>query len=90
MQVYYVYDEKKDDDFMVIPEKDCLLPVDRNLMETFISVKPDFSKLEGQDLKGLPPATMGTVVASRNEDGDVCVVDMPLWHQRMAALLGGR
>lgn len=90
MQVYYVYDAKKDDDFMVIPDKDCMVPVDRSLMEAFISVKPDFSQWQGQDLNGLPPDAMGTVVASRNEGGDVCVLDMPLWHQRMAAFLGGR
>ena len=90
MQVYYVYDEKKDADLVVIPEKNCMVPVDRTLMESFISVKPDFSQLQGQDLNGLPPDAMGTVLASRNEDGDVCVVEMPLWHERMSVFLGGK
>lgn len=90
MQAFYVYDEKKDADLMVIPEKDCMLPVDRSLMENFISVKPDFSQWQGQDLKGMPPDAMGKVVATRQEDGDVCILEMTIWHARMAAHLGGR
>ena len=90
MQAFYIYDEKKDADLLVIPEKDCMLPVNRSLMEDFISVKPDFSQWQGQALNGLPPDAMGQVVATRKEDGDVCIIEMDLWHERMAAYLGGR
>lgn len=88
MQAYYVYDEKKDADVMVIPEMGCMLDVNRHMMTNFISVKPDFSQWQGQDLNGLPPEAMGVVVATRNEDGDVCILEMSLWHERMAFHLG--
>lgn len=89
MQAFYVYDEKKDTDTMVIPEKDCMVPVDRSLMENFIAVKPDFSQWQGQPLNGLPPDAIGQVLATRTEDGDVCIVEMEQWHERMAVFLSG-
>lgn len=89
MQAYYVHDEKKDTDLMVIPETDCMAPVNRSLMEDFISVKPDFSQWQGQALRGIAPDALGRVVATRTEDGDVCIMDIPLWQEKMAAYLGG-
>ena len=88
MKAFFVYDKKKQSDVLVVPETDCLIPVNRAVMETFIAVAPDFSGHAGQSLNGLPARAFGEIVATRQSDGDVCVVDKSLWQQRMAYHLG--
>ncbi len=90
MQVFYVYNETSDSDQMVLPEKDCMRPVDRSAIEMFISVKPDFSQWHGQSLDGRSPESIGRIVASRSEDGDVCINDLPFWQEKMAYYLSSR
>ncbi len=84
MKAFFIHDEKKQSDMMVIPEKDYMVPMSRATMETFISVAPDFSGFAGERLNGMPPETFGKIVATRNSDGDVCILDESLWQQRMA------
>ena len=43
MLAYYVHDQKKEKDAIVIPDMGCSVPVDRERMEAFISVNPDFA-----------------------------------------------
>ena len=88
MRAFLVHDEKKETDVMVLPEQKRLVFVNRQVMNDFISVQPDFSKWSGQDLKGLVPESFGQIIATREENGDVCVVETSLWHQRMAFHLG--
>jgi hypothetical protein len=88
MQAHLVHDAKKQHDVLVLPEADRLVPVDRRVMEDFIAVRPDFSRWPGAALNGLPPRAFGRVVATREEKEDVCIVDEPLWRQRMAFHLG--
>ena len=57
-------------------------------MEAFISVKPDFASWSGDACGELSPEDFGTIVASREEGGDVCVVNHDLWRSRMAHNLG--
>ena len=89
MKAYIVHDSSKAQDLMVIPDTDRSIPVNREVMEAFIAVKPDFTAFDGPALNGLPVETFGQVVATRTADGDVCIVDEALWQQRMAAHLGG-
>ena len=89
MKAFYVHDENKQMDLMVVPDTDNIVAVDRNVMEEFIAVEPDFSKYSGDRLNDLPPETLGVVVATRKPDGDVCIVEEALWQQRMALHLGG-
>lgn len=88
MIAYFVHDEKKQSDLLIVPATDTMVPIDRVLLETFISVAPDFSSIAGQRLNGLPPESFGRIVASRDSDGDVCILAESLWRQCMASHLG--
>lgn len=88
MIAYFVHDEKKQSDLLVVPETDALIPVNRSILEAFISVGPDFSKIAGRRLNGLQPESFGKIVATRKSDGDVCILLEPLWRQRMTVHLG--
>jgi len=46
-------------------------------------VEPDFSKYAGDPLNETPPEALGVIVATRESDGDVCIVEEALWQQRM-------
>lgn len=88
MRAYFVHDPNKDQDHMVLPDKDIVLPADRRVMNDFISPRPDFASWNGQKLHGLPPDSFGRVLATREEAGDVCILEEPLWQQRMTHHLG--
>lgn len=88
MRAYFVHDPNKAQDHMVLPDKDLLLPADGRIMSDFISPCPDFSLWNGQKLNGLPPESFGRVLATREEAGDVCIMEEPLWQQRMTFHLG--
>lgn len=88
MIAYYVHDKKKESDLIVLPELGCRVAVDRARMEAFISVKPEFASWSGDACGELSPKDFGTVVATRDDGGDVCVVNHDLWRRRMAHYLG--
>ena len=88
MKAFFIHDEKKQSDMLAIPETGYMVPMNQAAMEAFIAVSPDFSGYEGERLNGMPPETFGKVVATRNSDGDVCILDESLWQQRMAYHLG--
>ena len=88
MLVYFVYDKKKDSDVMVLPEMGCSVPVDAEGLKTFISVNPDFSKWSGDSCSGMTPEHFGTIVAIRDDCGDVSVRNSKLWQERMSFYLG--
>lgn len=88
MIAYYVHDKKKKDDVVVLPELGCTVAVNRQRMEAFISVAPEFANWSGDSCRDLSPEDFGTVVATRDDTGDVCVVDHQLWRQRMEYYLG--
>jgi hypothetical protein len=88
MIAYFVHDEHKAFDTIYLPDKGCFVPVDRSAMERFISVKPEFATWNGQVCTFVKPEEFGTVVASRDDQGDVCIVRQELWRERMFAHLG--
>ena len=88
MIAYYVHDSKKEIDLIVMPDMGCSVAVDAGRLEAFISVKPDFASWSGDACGELSPENFGTIVASRNEGGDVCVVNHDLWRRRMTHYLG--
>ncbi len=88
MKAYFVHDAKKQKDLMIIPEKDRVFAVNHHIMADFIAVAPNFSQWTGESLNGLPPDTFGSVLATREDDGDVCIIDLSLWQQRMGFYLG--
>ena len=88
MIAYYVHDSKKETDLIVLPDMGCSVAVDAGRLEAFISVNPDFASWSGDACGELAPEDFGTIVASRNEGGDVCVVNHDLWRRRMAHFLG--
>jgi hypothetical protein len=57
-------------------------------MERFISVKPDFANWTGTSCSFVTPEEFGTVIASRDDQGDVCIVRQDLWRERMFANMG--
>jgi hypothetical protein len=88
MIAYYVHDSKKETDLIVLPDMGCSVAVDAGRMEAFISVNPDFASWSGEACGLLSPEDFGTIVASRDEGGDVCVAKHDLWRRRMAHFLG--
>ena len=88
MIAYYVHDPKKEHDMIVLPEMGCSVQVTPELMTEFISVQPVFAKWSGDSCGDLMPEDFGTVVATREEQGDVCVLNQDLWQARMAHFLG--
>ena len=88
MIAYYVHDAKKENDVIVIPDRECTIPVDREHLEAFISVDPVFASWPG-DACGLVSAEdFGDVLATRDDKGDVCVIDQQRWRERMEHYLG--
>ena len=88
MIAYYVHDSKKETDLIVLPDMGCSVVVDAGRLEAFISVNPDFTSWSGDACGELSPEDFGAIVASRDEGGDVCVVNHDLWRRRMTHFLG--
>jgi hypothetical protein len=88
MIAYYVHDSKKETDLIVLPDLGCSVVVDAERLEAFISVKPDFASWSGDSCSQLSPEDFGTIVASRDDNGDVCVANHDLWRQCMEQHLG--
>ena len=88
MLAYFVHDPKKNEDVIVIPDMHCSVRVDPERFENFISAKPNFAQWSG-DACELPPENFGKVVATRDERGDVCVLDDDLWRGRVDCYSGG-
>ena len=88
MIAYYVHDNKKKNDVIVLPDPGCTVTVDRQRMEAFISVNPNFADWSGEACSDLSPEDFGTVVATRDDSGDVCVANHELWRERMDHYLG--
>ena len=88
MIAYYVHDEKKENDIIVIPDRECSIPVDRQRLEAFISVDPVFASWSGDVCGLVSPEDFGVVIATRDDGGDVCVIDHKLWRERMEHYLG--
>jgi hypothetical protein len=88
MIAYYVHDDKKEDDVIVIPDRECTIPVNKERLEAFISVDPAFSSWSGEACGMVSPEDFGAVIATRDDDGDVCVIDHELWRKRMGYYLG--
>jgi hypothetical protein len=87
MIAYFAHDTSKDLDLIILPDADTRTTVDPDKMRTFIAPQPDFSAWAGEACGGLAPDQFGTIVATRDDQGDVCVVDPVLWRERMARYL---
>ena len=88
MIAYCVHDEKSQDDVIVIPEMSCAVRVDTERLEGFISPDPVFAQWSGDSCVEVSPETFGTVVATRDDGGDVCVLEPDLWAKTMERYLG--
>ena len=88
MIAYFVHDQQKASDSIYLPDLGFFVPVDTTVMERFISVKPDFANWTGQACALVNPEEFGSVVATRDDQGDVCIVRQDLWRERMFANLG--
>ena len=90
MMAYYVHDPKKENDVIIMPDMGCSVSVTAEILQEFISVQPVFAKWSGDACGNLAPEDFGTVIATREETGDVCVLDQNLWQARMDRFLGDR
>jgi len=88
MIAYYVHDDKKENDVIVIPDRECTIPVDKQRLEAFISVDPVFAGWPGDACGLVSPEDFGGIVATRDDDGDVCIIHHDLWRERMGHYLG--
>jgi hypothetical protein len=89
MIAYFVYDKKKKQDSIVLPDIGCRISVTPEQFEKFIAVKPEFHKWTGEACSDVPPEHFGTVVASRHEKGDVCIFHDEIWRERMFFYMNG-
>jgi len=87
MLAYFVHDPKKSQDTIYLPDRGCFVPVDKAAMDRFIAVKPEFAAWTGTRCAVVAPEEFGTVVATRDDAGDVCIVRQDLWRERMMAHL---
>ena len=88
MIAYYVHNEKKENDVIVIPDRECTIPVDKKRMAAFISVDPVFASWSGDACGVVSAEDFGIVIATRDDGGDVCVINHGLWRERMEFYLG--
>jgi hypothetical protein len=90
MIAFYVHDDKKENDTIVIPEMGCSISVTADVLEKFISVNPDFSEWSGDACGHLSPEDFGVVIATRDDQGDVCVTHKEKWAARMLFYMNSR
>ncbi len=88
MIAYFVHDEDQDRNLLVIPETGCAAVVDAGVMGQFIAPVPHFAAIQGETCDAPIPENFGVVVATRDEGGDVCILDAGLWQACMARHLG--
>ncbi|MGD8366491.1 MAG: hypothetical protein PVG78_02520 [Desulfobacterales bacterium] len=88
MLAYFVHNAKNQNDVIVIPDMHCSVRVDPERFEAFISATPNFAEWSGEACE-LPPEDMGKVVATRDEFGDVCVLDDDAWRSRVDCYSSG-
>jgi hypothetical protein len=89
MIAYFVHDKTKKEDSIVLPDAGCRISVTPEQFEKFISVKPEFHKWTGDACPDLSPEHFGTIVASRHEEGDVCIFYDDIWRERMFFYMSG-
>jgi hypothetical protein len=85
---HFVHNKKEQADTIVIPDAGCRVPVDAERLQAFISVCPDFRNWSGDACGRMSAEDFGTIIASRDDCGDVSVVNQKLWEARMAHYLG--
>ncbi len=83
MIAYLVHDTRKNSDQFILPQMGCAVAVTPGRFETFISPAPGFAEWSGDACGDVAPEDFGTVVATREEPGDVCILDDDLWRERM-------
>ena len=88
MIAYLVTNRHNQQDTFVVPDIGCSVPVDRDRMQAFISVEPDFGKWSGDACEGMSPEDFGDIIASRDDCGDVRIEKEDLWREKMEHYLG--
>lgn len=88
MIAYLVTNRQSQQDTFVVPDIGCSVSVDRDRMQAFISVSPDFSSWSGDACEGMAPEDFGDIIASRDDCGDVRIVKEDLWREKMEHYLG--
>jgi hypothetical protein len=88
MIAYFVHNKKDQTDTIVLTEFRCSVSVDAKRLREFISANPSFKGWSGDACGQLSPEDYGTIVATRDDCGDVNVINESLWHDRMNHYLG--
>lgn len=83
MIAYFVHNREKNDDKIIIPYMGCSVSVTPERFEKFISVDPSFSQWQGEECTDVKPEDFGTVLATRAEGEDVCILEKDLWRERL-------
>jgi hypothetical protein len=87
MEAFYIHAPQKENDLIILPQSSCSVTVNTQRFKEFIAAKPNFSQWSGDSCGDLAPEDFGEVIASRSEEGDVCILKEDLWRQRMAHYL---
>jgi hypothetical protein len=88
MIAYFVHHGQSSTDTIYLPEKRCCYPVDRTLLAAFLGTGPDSACWSEDGCIEVPPEEFGEVIALRDENGDMNVINHELWQQRLTAVLG--
>jgi hypothetical protein len=86
---YFVHNKKEQGDTILIPDLGCRVPVDAERLQAFIAVRPDFKEWSGDACGHMAAEDFGTILATRDDCGDVNVVNEKLWRERMGHYFGG-
>ena len=79
-------DKKKKNDegeFIIIPETDQVVTADSQSLKEFISPSACFKTWIGMHHEDVKPEDFGKVIASRDDDGDIRVIDEEVWKKVM-------
>lgn len=87
MIAYFVHNSETKKDFIYLPEIHCFVEVNRDRMDAYISVDPDFASWSGEKCSLVPPEEFGGVIATREDKGDVSILNEELWKERMMSYL---
>jgi hypothetical protein len=88
MMAYLVTNRQDRQDTIVLPELGCRVAVDRDRMQAFISVNPEFGSWSGDSCEGMAPEDFGVIIANRDDCGDVRIFKEDLWREKIEYYLG--
>ena len=88
MIAYFVHNNETKTDTIYLPGRECCYTVNRSRMAEFLSQDLDFQNPSSDICIDVPPEEFGGVIALRDENGELRVLNPELWRLRLTAFMG--